>query len=81
MSTVAVDRAQKELPELIRRVRDGEEIIITDHDRPVVRLEPILVTRKERRPGRWKGRFTVPERLFEPLTEEELAWLSSERSQ
>jgi prevent-host-death family protein len=80
MSTVAVDRAQRELPELIRRVRDGEEIIITDHDRPVARLEPVLAPRKERRPGRWKGRFIVPERLFEPLTDEELAWLSGERS-
>jgi hypothetical protein len=33
-----------------------------------------------RKPGRWKGRFTVPERPFESLTEEELAWLSGERS-
>jgi prevent-host-death family protein len=80
MSTVAIDRAQKDLPELIRRARDGEEIIITDDDRPVARLEPLAAVGKERKPGRWKGRFTVPERLFEPLTEEELAWLSGERS-
>jgi Arc/MetJ-type ribon-helix-helix transcriptional regulator len=35
---------------------------------------------RQRRPGRWKGRLTVPERLLEPLTDEELVWLSGERS-
>ena len=43
-------------------------------------MEPFVPLAKDRVPGRLKGRFTVPERLFEPLTEEELAWLSGERS-
>jgi antitoxin (DNA-binding transcriptional repressor) of toxin-antitoxin stability system len=72
MSTIAVDVAQKQLPELIRRARGGEEIIITDGERPVVRLEPIEDARRPRVPGRLKGKLKVPERLFDPLPPEEL---------
>jgi antitoxin (DNA-binding transcriptional repressor) of toxin-antitoxin stability system len=52
--------------------REGEEIIITDGNRPVARLEPVDDTRKPRVPGRLKGKLKVPERLFDPLPPEEL---------
>ena len=87
MEDVTLDHAKDHLEELIERAARGEDIRISDPKLGTVKLEPVAGTpdqegksRPERRPGRWKGRFTVPERLFEPLTDEELAWLSGERS-
>jgi len=87
MDDVSLAQARDQLEELIERATRGEDVRISDPRLGTVRLQPVAVTRAaeaqerpERRPGRWKGRFTVPARLFEPLTEEELAWLSGERS-
>ncbi len=38
MITVTIQEAQTGLPELIRRLTPGEEVIITDDDKPVARL-------------------------------------------
>jgi antitoxin (DNA-binding transcriptional repressor) of toxin-antitoxin stability system len=85
MEDVSVTHAKDHLEELIVRASKGEEIRISDPKLGTVRLEPlpadtVSAERPQRRAGRWKGQFTVPKRLFEPLTEEELAWLSGERS-
>jgi prevent-host-death family protein len=83
MEDVSLTHAKDHLEELIERAARGEDIRISDPQRGTVRLLPVSPParpRPERRPGRWKGRFTVPARLFEPLTDEELAWLSGERS-
>ena len=83
MEDVRLAHAKDHLEELIERATKGEDIRITDPKLGTVKLEPVSVAETheaERRPGRSKGRFTVPERLLEPLSEEELAWLSGERS-
>lgn len=86
MEDVSLSHAKDHLEELIERASRGEEIRISDPKLGTVRLQPMIAaedeekSRPERRPGRWKGRLTVPARLFEPLTEDELAWLSGERS-
>ena len=84
MEAVSLTHAKHHLEELIERAAKGEDIRISDPRRGTVRLLPVsplqVKPRPERRPGRWKGRLTVPARLFEPLTDEELAWLSGERS-
>ena len=83
MEDVSLTHAKDHLEELIERAAKGEEIRISDPKLGTVRLQPVASSTKpraERRPGRWKGRFTVPERLFEPLSDEEQAWLSGERS-
>jgi len=35
-------------------------------------MEPFVPVAKDRVPGRLKGKMKVPERLMEPMTEEEL---------
>jgi antitoxin (DNA-binding transcriptional repressor) of toxin-antitoxin stability system len=86
MENVSLTHAKEHLEELVERAARGEDIRISDPKIGTVRLQPLTAAtdegkvRPDRRPGRWKGRFTVPERLFEPLTDEELAWLSGERS-
>jgi prevent-host-death family protein len=84
MEDVSLAQAKDHLEELIERATRGEDVRISDPRLGTVRLQPVAERptgeAPERRPGRWKGRFTVPARLFEPLTDEELAWLSGERS-
>jgi len=79
MEDVSLAEAKENLEELVERAARGEDIRISDPRLGTVRLQPVEEDlRLERRPGRWKGRFTVPARLLEPLTDEELAWLSGE---
>ena len=85
MEDVSLTHAKDHLEELIERAANGEDIRISDPHLGTVKLLPVSPAaekkpRPERKPGRWKGRFTIPARLFEPLTDEELAWLSGERS-
>ncbi len=74
MIIVTVHKAKTELSKLLKRVEAGEEIIIARGDKPIAKLtsaEP--VSRKPRKPGAWKGKFALPDNVFEPLSEEELA--------
>lgn len=41
MLTANIATAKNELSRLLRRVKRGERVIITDRNRPVARLEPI----------------------------------------
>lgn len=49
MSTISIQEAQTRLSELIHQLAPGEEVVITEDDRPVARLIP---TPPERRPPR-----------------------------
>ncbi len=39
--TVTLDEAQKHLPELVHRLANEGELLITDADKPVARLAPV----------------------------------------
>ena len=80
MEDVTIAQAKERLEDLITRAARGEDVVIHDSNIGSVRLQPLEAKPVERKPGRWKGRFTVPDRLFEPLGEEELRWLSGEDS-
>jgi len=75
MTTVAIEHAQKELPELIQRALKGEEIVITASDQKTsVRLLPAGFDEAvaiQRGYASWAGQFEVTDRFFEPLTDEE----------
>jgi antitoxin (DNA-binding transcriptional repressor) of toxin-antitoxin stability system len=70
-----MEKAQKELPELIQRALKGEEIVITAGDQKTsVRLLPAgfdEAVAVQRGYGAWAGQFEVTDRFFEPLTDEE----------
>jgi prevent-host-death family protein len=56
MTTVSVQQAQATQSELIHRLTPGEEIIITENDKPVARLVPVaLPQRQPRRLGTMRG--------------------------
>jgi antitoxin (DNA-binding transcriptional repressor) of toxin-antitoxin stability system len=77
MTTVAIEKAQKDLPDLIQRALKGEEILITSEDQAFVRLLPMgfdEATALQRGYGSWAGKFKVEDRFFEPLSDEECGY-------
>lgn len=73
MATFNMHRAKTELSELVARAEAGEEIVIARRNKPAVKLVPVDAAPAKRRvPGAWKGRFTIPDGIFEPLGEDEL---------
>jgi antitoxin (DNA-binding transcriptional repressor) of toxin-antitoxin stability system len=78
MENVPLDRAKQVLEELVDRARHGEDVRITTADGSEFRLQPIEGDRisdarpAKRKAGRLKGKFEVPEKLFDPLPDDEL---------
>lgn len=71
MATVNVYEAKTHLSQLLDRAEAGEEIVISRHGKPIVRLVPVRT--EPRRPGLARGRVT--DAFFEPLPDDELdAW-------
>ena len=85
METVSISEAKEHLEDLIARAARGEDVRISVPHHGTARLvvDPAEVTKRrpERIPGRWTGRIHIPEDcLLEPLSDEELTWLSGEAS-
>ena len=60
MTTVSIEEAQAKLPELIQRLKPGEEVLITRQQQPVAKLvgqQP--TTRGPRQPGSAKGKLSI----------------------
>ncbi len=75
MSLINVHAAKTHLSKLIERALAGENIVIARDNVPAVRLVPVEEAQPERVFGAWRGRATVTDSFFEPLSEAELhAW-------
>ena len=74
MLRVNIAQAKARLSELMRRVKAGERIIISERNVPIAELRPLQETNAEARSLEpvWPG-WTVPDSFFEPLSEETLA--------
>ena len=70
--TVTVDEAQQKLPDLLARAVAGNEVIITEHGKPVARLVavPVASPRKNRIPGLNRGAIWTSEDFDKPLPDE-----------
>ncbi len=55
MVMVTIEEAQSTLPELIRRLSPGEEVLITEDDHPVARLVATVPPQPVRKLGTMKG--------------------------
>ena len=70
---VDVAEAKAQLPELIERAANGEEIILGRAGRPCAKLVPLGPDpRKLRVPGKGKGRFRVKRGFDAPLPDDVL---------
>lgn len=90
MTQATIHQAKTHLSKLIRKALDGEEVIIANRDKPLVRLEVIKPPKVKRRLGWGKGLVTyIAPDFDEPLpefaeyvetAEEERARLGAKRS-
>ena len=72
MPTFTIRQPKANLSRLIDEAHKGQEIIIARGSKPVVRLIPISVARRTRRPGSLKGKLLVGPESFDPLPAAEL---------
>ena len=72
MAVVNVHEAKTHLSRLLAQVEVGEEVVIARNGTPVARLVA-YGRRGKRRPDTLKGKITIPDSFFDPLSEEELA--------
>ena len=78
MTSVSVHEAKTHLSRLIEKVLGGEEIAITRRNRVVARIVPAETAKKKPLLGAFKGKFTIDDRFFEPLPDDELALWNGE---
>jgi prevent-host-death family protein len=83
MTQATIHQAKTHLSKLIRKALDGEEVIIANRDKPLVRLEAIKPPKGKRRLGWAKGLVTYMSPDFdEPLEEfEEYMYTDAELAQ
>ncbi len=70
MERVSVYAAKAHLSRLLDRAAAGEEIIITRHGKPLVKLVPAAAGASPRQLGRLRDRIQVREDLDAPLPDE-----------
>jgi prevent-host-death family protein len=68
-----VHQTKTNLSKLLRKVANGEEVIIARSKEPVARIVPFSKRPKKRVPGSLKGRIHIHPSFFDPMTKEELA--------
>jgi len=56
--TIPLDQASAQLSGLVRALGPGDEIVLTENDKPIARIVPSSA-RPNRVPGAWKGMLTV----------------------
>jgi prevent-host-death family protein len=69
---VSTAEAKNRLPELIRAVEDGEQVVITRHGRPVAQIAPPPLGRRKPVLGGMKDRIRLLPGWDDPITEEEV---------
>jgi antitoxin (DNA-binding transcriptional repressor) of toxin-antitoxin stability system len=74
--TVDVEEAKERLPELLSLALEGNEVIISEGDRPVARLVPIPSTGRKRVMGLHRGVAWMSEDFDAPLPDE--FWLGGD---
>lgn len=68
--TISIRDAQANLREWVKRALQGDEIIIADADRPLVRLVPIVRGDQPRMAGLNQGQIWTSEDFDQPLPDE-----------
>jgi antitoxin (DNA-binding transcriptional repressor) of toxin-antitoxin stability system len=68
---VSVEEVKRDLEGVIHRVREGETLVVTDHDQPIAEIRPIERVRRRPRPfGLAAGTFAVSDDFDDPLPED-----------
>jgi prevent-host-death family protein len=73
VATVSLYEAKTHLSHLVDRARDGDEVVITRHGRPVARLVRVGRAHTSRRLGALRGKVRVAKDFDAPLPDDVLA--------
>jgi antitoxin (DNA-binding transcriptional repressor) of toxin-antitoxin stability system len=68
--TVDIDKAKTQLPELLSLALKGDEVIITEHDKPRAKIVPVPMSNDTRIAGLNKGKIWVSDDFDEPLPDQ-----------
>lgn len=58
-NSIPIEHAAARLAELVHHLKPGDEIVLTDHDRPVARILPSPSTNARRTAGNCKGMLII----------------------
>jgi prevent-host-death family protein len=64
---IELEEAKAQIASLLQAALDGEEIVITENERPVVKLMPVSAAKPRRRSGSAKGLISMSDDFDEPL--------------
>ena len=67
MYQIELDKAKSQLDALIQTALNGEEVVITHNDEPVLKLVPVSKSIAHRKAGTAKGMISMTEDFDEPL--------------
>ena len=71
MQTINIHAAKTHLSRLVEQAAAGEEIIIAKAGKPIARLMPLAVPKKEpRKLGILEGKLKVPDNFDDPLPDD-----------
>ncbi len=74
--TVNIDEAKNQLQDLLALALEGDDVIITDGDKPLARLVPVAPSKRKRVAGLNRGTIWTSEDFDEPLPNE--FWVGQE---
>lgn len=62
MTRITLSDILKDTSGWLSRVKAGESLLVTEGDRPVAEINPVVASARDLRPfGLYKGQFTVPD--------------------
>ncbi len=67
MYQIELDKAKSQIEALIQTALDGQEVVITRNDEPVLKLVPVSKSTIRRKAGSAKGMIAISEDFDEPL--------------
>ncbi|MGB9180501.1 MAG: type II toxin-antitoxin system prevent-host-death family antitoxin [Pyrinomonadaceae bacterium] len=67
MYQIEIDKAKAQIADLFKTALEGEEVVITQNDQPVLKLVPVSNAKPRRQSGSAKGLITMSDDFDEPL--------------
>ncbi len=67
MYRIELEKAKAQIESLLQTALDGEEVVITRNEQPVLKLVSISSAKSRRRSGSAKGLITMSDDFDEPL--------------
>jgi prevent-host-death family protein len=67
MQQITLESISETLRNLVEAALNGEEVIITKDNKPVIKLTPVSPVKKRRQPGSAKGLVIISDDFDEPL--------------